>query len=323
MKSTARVTVGLPVHNGERHIEETLDSLLSQTFTDFELIISDNASTDRTRDISTRYAARDTRVRYVRCEENIGGAKNFARVFELARSPYFKWAAHDDLCEPTFLERCVAILDADPSVVLCYPKTAFIDEQSTLFALHDSGPNLQSDSASERAFQYLASDDTRCFPIFGVIRRAALANTCLLPTYVSGDQVLLLQLALQGKFHELPERLFLFREHPDRPFWEFRTFAEYLRWHDPKSRSRIVLPRWRLAFEFIRSITRADIDWRDALHCYIATAKWCRWHYRPLCRDLTLAAHQLTRIACRRPLLSDKDGAPPKYDLSTVGANRR
>ena len=95
-----RVSIGLPVYNGDNYLAETLDSILAQTFTDFELIISDNGSTDRTEAICRRYAAQDHRVRYVRNPSNLGAARNYKRAFELARGEYFKWNGHDDPLAP-------------------------------------------------------------------------------------------------------------------------------------------------------------------------------------------------------------------------------
>ena len=113
-----RVTVGVPVFNGESFLAETLDSLLNQTFSDFEIVISDNASTDRTEEICRAYAARDPRIRYYRSDANRGAAWNHNRVFELARGEYFKWNSADDLCAPEFLARCVAALDEDASAIM-------------------------------------------------------------------------------------------------------------------------------------------------------------------------------------------------------------
>src|SRR5687768_11197719 len=122
-----RLSIGLPVYNGERYLQGAIESLLSQTFDDFELIICDNASTDRTQSICTAFAARDPRVRYFRNDRNVGAAGNFNLAFRRSRGRYFKWAAHDDLHEPDYLARCVAALDADPSAVLCQTATRVID----------------------------------------------------------------------------------------------------------------------------------------------------------------------------------------------------
>ena len=123
-----RVSMGLPVYNGEQYLATALDSLLAQTFTDFEIVISDNASTDATEEICRRYAARDARIRYVRQPENRGSVFNFNHVFELARGEYYRWHAHDDVCAPTFLDRCVELLDQDPTIVGCHSLKVKIDQ---------------------------------------------------------------------------------------------------------------------------------------------------------------------------------------------------
>src|SRR6476620_6905800 len=123
-----RLAIGIPVFNGQEFLPELLDTLLAQTFRDFEILICDNASNDRTGDICREYAHRDTRVRYFCNERNLGALANFNRVFELSTAPLFKWAAHDDLYRPEYLETCVRLLDEHPDTVLAHTGTAFIDE---------------------------------------------------------------------------------------------------------------------------------------------------------------------------------------------------
>lgn len=287
-----RVSIGIPVYNGEKYIEETIKSMLAQTATDFELIISDNASTDRTEGICRDYASNDLRIRYYRNEENIGGSMNFTRVFELSRSSYFKWAAHDDLCAPTFLEKCMEILDANPTVVLCYPRIGFIDLNGVVIGDHDAGCNLRSPLPSERVRQLFLSMKLNCLPMFGLIRQNVLKKTSLIAPYISSDQILLLQLALRGEIYEIPEQLFFFREHPDRSIWRYKTFAEYAKWHNPNRYSIIQLPRWRLAFEFIRSIGAADIGFHEARKCYIWVIKRWYWYRSVLMRDVVMMLKQ-------------------------------
>src|SRR5581483_7973034 len=119
-----KVSIGLPVYNGENYLAQAIECLLAQTFSDIELIISDNASTDGTEAIARDFAARDRRVRYVRQPLNRGAGWNFSETFRLAQGEYFKWAAHDDLCAPTFIERCVKVLDVDRELVLCFSRSA-------------------------------------------------------------------------------------------------------------------------------------------------------------------------------------------------------
>jgi Glycosyltransferases involved in cell wall biogenesis len=150
-----KVSIGLPVFNGEKYLREAIDSILAQTFTDFELIISDNASTDRTEEICKEYEAKDPRVRYYRNELNLGAAPNYNRLVELSRGEYFKWACHDDLCAPEFLEKCVEILEQNSPIILCYTRTLIIDENGKPI-LDDFGDdlNLQMPKPHERYGRY-------------------------------------------------------------------------------------------------------------------------------------------------------------------------
>ncbi len=150
------ISIGLPVYNGENFLKHTLDSILAQTFKDFEVIIADNASTDSTEKICREYADRDKRICYHRNEENIGAARNYNRVFELSTGKYFKWAAHDDLYASEYLERCFEVLERLPSVVLCYSQVMFVDEQGQQIRKSSSELlNLNSTKPQERFQRYL------------------------------------------------------------------------------------------------------------------------------------------------------------------------
>lgn len=112
-KRKPKVSIGLPVYNGANYLREALDSLLGQTFRDFELIISDNASTDATREIILEYQQRDSRIRYVQQESNIGASKNFLSVLAMAETELFMWASHDDIWAPNWLEVLISNLTPD------------------------------------------------------------------------------------------------------------------------------------------------------------------------------------------------------------------
>ncbi len=125
-----KVSLGMPVYNAQRFLREVIDSILAQTFTDFELIISDNGSTDDTEAICKEYVSRDSRVQYHPNDRtNHGPGWNYNRTEALAQGEYFRWAAADDVLAPTLLEKCVAALDADQSAVMAWPKTQIIDDQ--------------------------------------------------------------------------------------------------------------------------------------------------------------------------------------------------
>ena len=123
-----RVSIGMPVWNGEAFIRQGLDSLLEQTFGDFELIISDNASVDGTRTICEEYARLDARIRYTRNDANTGLQANFAKVLDLATAPYFMWGCHDDRWDPAYISEMVAVLDSHETVVLAGGNAGSIDQ---------------------------------------------------------------------------------------------------------------------------------------------------------------------------------------------------
>jgi glycosyltransferase involved in cell wall biosynthesis len=135
MSAAPRLTIGLPVYNGENYLGEAIAALLGQTFEDFELIISDNASTDGTAGISRRYEKQDSRIRYVRQPRNIGIAPNHNFIVSEARGELVKWASHDDLYARDMMERCVQALDEHPHVVLANPWTAMIDGSGQVTAV--------------------------------------------------------------------------------------------------------------------------------------------------------------------------------------------
>ena len=200
------VSIGVPAYNAERFIACALDSLLGQTLTDLELIISDNGSTDGTREICEGYARRDPRVRYIRQAANIGAAANWNVVAREARGEFFKWASASDTCEPTMLEHCVAELRADPGAVLCYGKTDLMDENGRSFEVYADDRAFVEERPSERflrVLELLKLNNAQC----GVFRLDVLRRTRLDRPYPTGDMALMAELALYGTFRMLPEVL--------------------------------------------------------------------------------------------------------------------
>ncbi len=229
--SIPRVSVGMPVYNGAAYLEAAIESVLSQTMPDLELIISDNASTDDTEQICRAAAQRDQRVRYLRLGRNVGANRNYNVVAQLARAPLFKWAAHDDLCAPTYLERCLRLLDDHPDAVLAHSRVTLIDNAGRPLERRGSwyvtvggdryglpeGPfamrHLDSADAVARYAGIVLKTDW-CFEIFGVIRTDHLFRTTLMGDFYGTDKVILADLALQGRFVEVPEALWSRRCHP-------------------------------------------------------------------------------------------------------------
>jgi glycosyltransferase involved in cell wall biosynthesis len=224
-----RLSIGIPVYNGQEFLPELLDSLLNQTFGDFEILICDNASTDRTQEICREFQRRDDRIHHVRNDRNLGAVANFNRVFELTTAPLFKWAAHDDLYRADYLNVCVRLIDEGPGVVLAHTGTAFIDdtgahlpfEQATgSFVDPGSGRRYWPDSPSigdtpvaTRRLWHVLTRARWGTHMFGVVRREALQRTSLLPNFAGSDRAMLAELALLGRFRSASERLFLKRFH--------------------------------------------------------------------------------------------------------------
>lgn len=224
-----QLSLGLPVYNGERFLPQILSCLLGQTFDDFELIVCDNASSDGTRQICLDHARRDTRVRYVRNERNLGAIANFNLTLSLSQAPFFKWVAHDDLYAASYLATCMDILDKNPDVVLAHSASAFIDEDGKEFAWDGASgayvdpwtgvcqrpdsPDLGNSSKPAERFWQILGSALWGSHMLGVVRRPILLRTRLLENYVSSDRAMLGELALLGRFQSSPERLFMKRFH--------------------------------------------------------------------------------------------------------------
>lgn len=271
------VTIGLPVFNGENYLSEALDSLQQQDYPNLEIIVSDNASTDRTREIIEAAAAGDPRIRYERLPENVGAARNFNRIVPLANGEFFKWAAHDDFCKPALVSRCVDRLLADPDAVLCYPRTILIGAHGEIIddQFHD-GLNLDEADPLHRFARYLPHLGEQ-HAIFGVIRTDALRRTRLIGNHWGGDMAALADLLLQGTFIEDPDRLFLRRYHESTSMVANQSNLEISAWFDPRRRHRYSLPRTRLFWSHVHAVWRSDLSFCRRLQgVYLLVTIWTR-----------------------------------------------
>ncbi len=227
-----RVTVAIPVYNGANFLADAANSVLRQTFTDLELIIVDNASTDETADICNALAAQDPRVRYYRNEKNLGAAPNYNRGLELARGTYFKWLAHDDWISDNYIEECVKGLDEHPEFVIAHgsaremldPETPFVDSEFTVPLWGRAGPLERFASAMRM--------DRTCHAIFGLMRREAIEKTTLHRTYYSSDRNLVAEMALLGRFLCIPEAIFYNRKHPGQSMAQSKNRLALNVWQD-------------------------------------------------------------------------------------------
>jgi glycosyltransferase involved in cell wall biosynthesis len=286
------VSIGLPVFNAEQYLEQSLRSILAQTHKNLELIISDNASVDATEAICCRYASLDPRIRYHRNPRNQGATFNFRQVAALSCGEYFLWAAHDDLFAPEYVERCVAVLERNPDVVLCYSKSIEIDEQGQ--SLDRKDQFLAADAAlPHQRFRELIRMDHNCETMFGVMRAGVLKRTSVHGDFPDSDRCMLAEVALYGKFNELPDRLFFHRRHAQQMTQQFPSRQERMARLNPDRRPLLVFPHFRQFKEYIQAIRRAPLGWRERLRCYFQMLRWLRNNAPRLVRDLRYFVAQL------------------------------
>jgi glycosyltransferase involved in cell wall biosynthesis len=283
-----KVTIGLPVYNGDNYLAGAIDSILAQSCPDFDLLISDNASTDGTEEICRTYAKKDQRIRYVRQPRNIGAGANFNLVARLSESPYFKWAAHDDLLAPGFLAACVDALDRDRTVVLAFPGSTLIDETGDPLpysperggmvdragvcwpVLPEKNDDLTAIDPTLR-FQAVMLNTVMCVEIFGLMRRSALLHTMPQGSFGGSDKVLLAQMSLLGRFWLGQETLFFRRCHAQQ-FSAQSSGAYRAAWFSGR-RDSLFAQQVRLLLAYCRVACTADLTISQRCSCLCAIAR--------------------------------------------------
>jgi glycosyltransferase involved in cell wall biosynthesis len=306
MSTRPLLSIGLFLYNGERFLEAAIESILNQTFRDFELIISDSCSTDRSGEICRRFAAQDSRIRYYRAECNMGAGWNLRNVYFKATGKYFKWAAHDDMIQPDFLRLCIDALEADDSLVVAHTLTRCIAEDGQFIENKDERLRTSSLDPVVRARDLLLKGHEG-YPFSGLIRLDALRKLPPRGSYVHSDRVLLLQLGLLGRFYEVPEYLSICTRHMGQAAWTmpernrvggFRLTGRWgtlpaPEWWDPARARKLTFPEWNVAKEFARSVARSPLSRGQRLRCYRAIARWALNYRGRFARDLVVAADQL------------------------------
>ena len=302
-----RVSVGLPVYNGEKYLGQAIECVLRQTYRDLELVICDNASTDRTQEICQSYAATDPRVRYTRNATNIGLAPNHNRVAELARGEFFLWAAHDDYLAPNYLEHCLTVLDESPNVVLCYALSQDVDENGRHLSVDN--PHRERAVSVERLataapepnarFRDLIRLDHHCEAMLGLMRASVLKGTGLHGNYADADRVLLAELGLRGQFHLLKDRLIYHREHSGRSVHIHGNRYDRTVWMDPSNAGKLLLPYFHELLCFRGAVNHAPISSGQAARCYAHLFVWVGRYRRQLLGDLQYALRQRAKRILR------------------------
>jgi glycosyltransferase involved in cell wall biosynthesis len=283
------------VFNGSDYLVQALDSVLGQTFKDFELLVQDNASTDDTAEICRTYMKKDSRIKYVRNRDNVGGAENYNLTVKRARGEYFKWVAHDDVCAPNFINRCVEVLDRDPSVILCAGETELInddgsrvnyDSNAGCFVTKDGRhvgridrPHRAESSNPARRYWDILVNTMRTFEIFGVIRTDVLRKTVLMENYYGSDKVLLAELCLRGRMLIVPEVLLYRRCHSNQS--SRLPTAQKGTWIGSRPQREMVTRIRKLIPAYFRAVHRTPMGLGQKLLCdgviayrFIAPVTW-------------------------------------------------
>jgi hypothetical protein len=292
---TPKVTIGVLVYNGDNYLAEALESIMAQTFTDFEVVISDNGSTDGSADICRSFARRDRRIRYYRHEKNRGAAWNHNRALELARGEYFKWLAHDDAIEPEYLAECVKLLDAEPDVAWCQSQVILIDHvgrrlRGNINAWNRPGApateihsvqafdpgEWRGDRGHERPsvrFAAVLLGAAWCLDGYGMMRTNMLRQTRgYLPTYGS-EKIVVGELSLRGRYAEIPRPLKLVRIHESSSGSLGQT-AQQQSFMGARHARRWLHPRLQLVWDQLAGVRRAPLTFGERLRCAIVVARY-------------------------------------------------
>jgi len=318
-----RVSIGVPVYNGENYLAETIESILAQSFTNFELIICDNCSTDNTAEICEKYVSRDRRINYSRNEHNLGAIPNFNRTFSLSTGEYFKWAAHDDVLTKDYLINCLSALEGNTHAVLCQSLVQYIDGNGENMKIFDSQLSGTKDPHASTRFAAITLLPHPCNEIFGLIRTQVLMRKNPMGTFHGADRALLAELALYGQFIQLHEPLLKMRLHPTR-YTESRTRPnDRLVWHDTQSAGKMHFPTWRLYREYLTMVRTKLKSPRERLCCYGHLLRWWifNWNWARMTVDLVAVIAPGTTTHAERikqKLFGPRPGAPRGKGNKTV-----
>lgn len=273
MTAVPPITIGLPVYNGENYVDQSIRCLRDQTFGDFRLIISDNASTDSTEEIARSAALEDERIIYHRQPVNLGGPANYNFTLAQAAGDFFMWHAHDDLRDPRFLELAYAHMGASRKTSVTFSRASAIGPDGEELGPMFRPAGLIHHSAHRRLRAVIGAPRPELV-LFGLMRRELLEQTRKHGSFKGGDRILVAEMALLGDFHELDDVLFQNRDHPDR-YTRMSTGpgAERKRreWWDPtRPVDTISMPRWRGFREYLAAIRRHPLTSAERIRCYIA-----------------------------------------------------
>jgi glycosyltransferase involved in cell wall biosynthesis len=280
----------MPAYNAEAWLASALESLQKQTFDDFELIVSDNASTDGTVQIAQAFAKNDSRIRVLRHDRNVGANGNYRAVLMAANADLFKWAAVNDLCAPRFLELCVDALDKDMDAVLAYPRTLLFEDSESDAVGYEHDFDLASNDRAER-FEKLLAVMRLNNAMNGVVRRRVLLRALPLGNFRNADILLMCELALLGRYVLVDEPLFYRRMSPEAATSR-RGLVEADAHLVPETTRPLLWQNWRYLFRLLRIVFRStpyDRQWGRIVYRALRRLSWTRGQ---LVSDVQTAFHR-------------------------------
>jgi len=290
--SECKVVIGLPVYNSQKYIGAAIESHLSQSYGDFNLVISDNGSTDATPEICAGYASKDKRVKCFRSPENRGILWNHRRVFEAIESPnqYFRWAGGDDIMEPGLLRAMVTVLDTRPEVVAVMPDTKNIDDEGKIIGSMPRTLDLRSPDPYQRARDLLLASYQHVIA-YGLLRASTLQIMRTGPNYFGWDAIFALELALRGVMVQTEGPALLRRFHPGS-ISRVKTAKELRKWVEPHAKTGMDFPHWNWSYERMRALMACPLSGRERLHIGAFLARVTLWERGALARDVVQAARR-------------------------------
>lgn len=288
--SSPVVSIGMPTYNSAATLCASVESLLAQTFTDFELVISDNASTDGTWGLIEAFAARDPRVRAFRQPQNIGANGNYSAVFRASRGRYFKWASSNDWCSADLLKRCVELLDADSRIVLVASRARLFETSIDEFTDYAGDIACMQDNPVDR-FIHVGTHLALNNAMNGLVRRETLSRTRLIEHYPGADVVLVGHLALLGKIALLDAPLF-YRRMDSATATRMMSEAAVHHHHYPVRTWRSILPSWRLAWGWARVTFSSGLRASETRRALGWALRQTYWRRDQLGRDLLDLLHR-------------------------------
>lgn len=216
LQSSPLVSIGIPTYNRPKGIQETLSSITRQTYSNIEIIISDNCSpTSETEDVVREFMKKDSRIRYFRQEKNLGLFYNFKFVFDVSKGDYFTWAADDDTRDKKYIEKCLDIFQQESQskdLLLVNSYSQLVEPDSGKVLKTDKGCTTIELNPTARYHKYLSSIYTDQAGIgdliYGVIKRKPLQDVMeTQANIIEWDHTFLASLALKGGFYTIPEPL--------------------------------------------------------------------------------------------------------------------